>query len=255
VAIAALATKLCRMPPHDRAPGRLVDPGDLFVRAACGAAALMTKYHRASLDGAHHLPPGPALLVGNHGTFGFETPVFFWLLRCSTGRFPVGLTDRRLFGGVLRPLVQKVGGVPGTAQNAAALLRDGHLVVCYPGGVREVFKRAEDRYRLRWEQTSGFARVAIAARVPVIPFAGLGVDHSFLNFGHLGVATQLLGRYAPPLALGPFPARLRFRLGAPILPPDDPGTAERFKEQVQQAVESLLEAHGAVAQEPAPVVP
>ena len=240
-------------------PGRSgfrIDPADGLVRAACGAAALLTRYHRASLEGVHHLPHGPALLVGNHGTMGLETPVFFWLIRCSTGRFPVGLTDRHLFGGPLESLLRKLGGIPGTRENAASLLSDGHLVVCYPGGAREVFKRPDERYRLQWDRSSGFARVAIAAGVPVVPFAGLGVDHSFLNFGHLQAATRLLGRYAPPLALGPLPARLRFRIGAPLAPPGDPALAGPFKEQVQDAVESLLEeAHGAVAQEPAPVVP
>lgn len=232
-----------------------VDPADRFVRAACRAAAWMTSYHRASLEGAHHLPRGPALLVGNHGTLGLETPVFFWLLRCQTGRFPIGLADRRVFGGRLRPILEKLGGVPGTRENALSLLADGQLVVCYPGGAREVFKGPGDQYRLQWAGTSGFARVAIEAGVPVVPFAGIGVDHSFVNFGHLGLATRLLGRYAPPLAVGPFPARLRFRLGAPIAPPAGARRVEAFKHRVQSAVESLLEAHGEVAQAPAPVLP
>ena len=215
----------------------------------------MTRYHRASLEGAHHLPPGAALLVGNHGTWGLETPVFFWLLRRHTGRFPLGLADKHVFGGPLRPLVEKLGGVLGTAANALSLLGEGQLVVCYPGGSREVFKRPDERYRLQWERSSGFARVAIAAGAPVVPFAGLGVDDSFVNFGHLPAATRRFGRYAPPLAVGPFPARLRFRVGPPMLPPRDPADAESFKRRVQAAVESLLEVHGAVAQEPAPVVP
>jgi 1-acyl-sn-glycerol-3-phosphate acyltransferase len=215
----------------------------------------LTRYHRAALEGAEHLPRGPALLVGNHGMMGLETPVFFWLLRCQTGRFPAGLTDRHLFGGRLRKLLSRLGGVPGTRENAAALLREGHLVVCYPGGVREVFKAPDARYRLRWERSCGFARVAIAAQAPVVPFAGLGVDDSFLNLGHLGLFTQLFGRYAPPLALGPLPARLLFRVGAPMIPPRDPALAEAFKASVQAAVESLLETHAAPAQEPAAVVP
>jgi 1-acyl-sn-glycerol-3-phosphate acyltransferase len=236
--------------------------GDPLFRAARAAAGLLTRWHRAELAFAERLPDGPALLVGNHGLFGLETPVFFWLLREATGRHPWGLADRVLFGNdLVRPLLERVGGVVGTPANAARLLAEGNLVVCYPGGAREVFKRPSERYQLQWEGCLGFARVAIAAQVPIVPFAGLGVDDGYVNFGRLRAATALLGRYAAPLALGlgplPLPSRLRFVLGRPIVPPSDPDRAPLLKAAVERSVRQLLASKGthAVSTQPARVVP
>ena len=138
-----------------------------------------------------------------------------------------------------------IGGVPGTRENALALLRQGELVVCYPGGSNETFKSPEQAYRLRWERTVGFARIAALANVPVVPFAAGGVDETYLNFGTSPRLRGWLGRYAAPFALGlgplPLPVPMRFQLGAPMRPgPDEP--PESFKARVQVRVEAMLAA-------------
>lgn len=232
------------------------DELDPIFRVARGMAGAIAAWHRVQLLGVEHLPPGPALLVGNHGLFGLETPAFFHALHRASGRIPVGLADRRVFGAApVRRLLERLGGVPGTRENALGMLAQGRLVVCYPGGSREVFKGPEAHYRLAWERAVGFARVAITARVPVIPFAGLGVDDTFINFGHLPLSRRVLGRYAVPFGVGlgavPLPVRLRFRLAAPLKPPRRQGEAARFKADVQAIVESLLEDHAAHPQGPA----
>ena len=236
--------------------------GNPLLFTAKAGAGLLARWHRAELEGVHHLPRGPALLVGNHGLFGLETPVFFWLIERETGRLPCGLADRTLFGNALvRPLLERVGSAPGTAQDAMRVLAEGRLVVCYPGGAFETFKRPDERYRLQWERSCGFARLAIAARVPIVPFAGLGVDDAWVNLGHLRAAKRLLGRYAAPLAIGlgpvPFPTRLRFVLERPLQPPGDPREAPSLKRAVEGAVRSLLDSRGshAIPAKPAPAVP
>lgn len=227
---------------------RLPRASDPILRAVRSLASLATLWHRARLHGVEHLPDGPALLVGNHGLFGFETPVFFYLLHRATGRFPVGLADKNVFGKPpMKSLLERIGGVTGTPMNARALLREGQLVVCYPGGSREVFKCRTSRYQLQWERALGFARIAIEERVPVVPFAGLGVDDTYLHFGHVDAMKQLLGRYTMPLAMGlgplPLPTQLKFRLGHPIKPPRNLTRAHELKEAAQRAVERMLRAH------------
>ncbi len=222
------------------------DEGSAVFRAGREVARAAAHWHRASIRGVEHLPRGPALLVGNHGLFGLETPVFFYLVYEQTGQVPVGLADRRVFGAApIRKILEHLGGVPGTRENAESLLRAGRWVVCYPGGSREVFKAPEGRYRLQWEGARGFAKVAISAGVPVVPFAGLGVDDTYLNLGHAPFARRLLGRYAAPIALGlgplPLPRALHFRFGAPLFPPATMEGLEPFKVQVQAAVERLLD--------------
>lgn len=214
------------------------------------AAHLAALYHRAELWGHEHLPAGPALLVGNHGLYGYETPVFFLLLRRATGKYPVGLAERGFFKiPLVRTVLPWLGGVEGTRDNAVRALGRGSLVVCYPGGAREVFKHPSDRYRLQWEKSTGFVRVAAHAGVDVLPFAGFGVDDTF----HVSADERLwvrLGsedKYTVKLGMGmgplPKPARFRFLLGAPMRPPPV-GSGERevvaFRDQVAWAVRRLL---------------
>jgi 1-acyl-sn-glycerol-3-phosphate acyltransferase len=238
-----------------RMPVPVPSPRDPLLRMARWVAGLASRWHQASLDGHEHLPEGPALLVGNHGLYGLDTPVFFHLLHAATGRLPVGLADRVVFGArPIRKILERLGGVPGTPEHAHELLGGGHLVVCYPGGAREVYKRPEARYRLRWETAMGFARVAIRAGVPIVPFAGHGVDDTYVNLGPIPALEARMGRYAVPVGVGlgplPLPARFRFQLGRPLSPPANEEHAPRFKRDVQAAVEDLLApAH----QLPAPV--
>lgn len=225
------------------------DERDPFLRVVKRLAEVATAYHRAELDCQEELPDGPALLVGNHGLFGLETPIFFCLLHRATGRFPIGLTDRNVFGSApVRQLLARVGGVLGTRENARELLEQKQLVVCYPGGSREVFKSEEDRYRLHWDRALGFAQLATELQVPIVPFAGLGVDDSFIHLGHPPLARWLLGRYAVPMAVGlgplPLPVQFRFRLGRVLEPPFRQGYEEALKEAAQREVQRLLRQGG-----------
>lgn len=228
--------------------------------AARQVARFATAWHRARLVDAHHLPEGPALLVGNHGLFGWETLVFFYLLHDETGRVPVGLADRHVFGAPrVREVLSCVGGVPGTKENAMEALGDGRLVVCYPGGSREVFKSPDAHYRLAWQRALGFARIACETGMPIVPFAGLGVDDTYLNLGHARMLQSLMGRYAVPMAIGlgplPLPVQLRFRFAQPIFPQAAGNEPVRLKLLVQNAVETLLEEHGELAPATAPAIP
>ncbi|NVJ09587.1 acyltransferase family protein [Myxococcus sp. AM001] len=224
-------------------------------RLAEQGAALSALYHRARLVGCEHLPvTGPVLLVGNHGVWGYETPAFFHLLHQRTGRYPLGLAERGFFRiPLIRTVLPWLGGVEGTRENALTALRAGSLVVCYPGGAWETFKRSQGRYRLRWERALGFARLAARAGVPVVPFAGQGVDDTFrwpLGEERLCVRLTDDDKYRMPLVLGlgplPWPVRLTFHLGTPHAPPP-PDASESslraFRDTVAISVRRLLTRH------------
>jgi 1-acyl-sn-glycerol-3-phosphate acyltransferase len=223
----------------------------VFHLAEAGAA-FSALYHRARLLGIEHLPSrGPALLVGNHGVWGYETPAFFHLLHQATGRYPLGLAERGFFRiPVLRTVLPWLGGVEGTRDNALAALRQGHLVVCYPGGARETFKRSHGRYTLRWERALGFVRLAALAGVPIVPFAGFGVDDTFLYPpGEERLCVRLSGqeKYCMPMVVGlgplPLPVRLTFALGEPHEPPPADAPESRlkaFRDHIATSVRRLL---------------
>jgi 1-acyl-sn-glycerol-3-phosphate acyltransferase len=204
---------------RDRVDHRLVSVARTLIH---GLEAI----HPVRFDGLENLPEGPALLVGNHGLLGYETALFFAHIFDATGRVPRGCADKWFFKvPVLRDVLVRVGGMYGARGNALRALSEGHLVVCYPGGAREVLKHdPAQRYRLRWDKSAGFARVALQAGVPIIPFAAAGVDHTYEIVSRLRGSGQLLmghDKYDLPVlngALGPIPSPVPFwfRIGKPI---------------------------------------
>lgn len=224
--------------------------GGRFERAlrrfAVGGASVLAAYHRAQLSGAERLQEGPALLVGNHGVYGYDTPIFFLLLLRETGRFPVGLADRGFFKlPGFKQLLPMVGGIEGTRARAIEALGAGHLVVCYPGGAREVFKRSTARHMLRWSHTYGFARVAAQAQVRVLPFACVGADHAFAFTSEWRLPlSRSSRRYAVPVGVPlPLPVQLRFQIGRPLDPPPvgaGEETLREFRDLVARRVRRLL---------------
>jgi 1-acyl-sn-glycerol-3-phosphate acyltransferase len=221
-------------------------------RLAETGAALSARYHRARLLGIEHLPrSGPVLLVGNHGVWGYETPAFFHLVHQATGRYPLGLAERGFFRiPLVRTVLPWLGGVEGTRDKALVALREGNLVVCYPGGAHETFKRSDGRYTLRWERALGFVRLAAQAGVPILPFAGFGVDDTFLyppGEERLCVRLTEGDKYRMPLVVGlgplPLPVRITFALGEPQEPPpaDAPESRLRaFRDGIADHVRRLL---------------
>ena len=204
-------------------PAALPSLDGRVVGAARAFNRLLRRYHPVRFDGLERLPSGPVLLVGNHGRMGYETMLFFDALLEHTGRHPRGLADRWFFRvpGIRDALV-RMGGIRGDRESAHQALGQGHLVVCYPGGAREVLK-AGGSYRLLWEQSQGFVRVALRAGVPIVPFAAAGVDDTYDAVGVLrGSGALMMGhdKYDLPIlrGRGPLPRAVPFwfRLGEPI---------------------------------------
>jgi len=129
----------------------------------------------------------------------------------------------------------QVGAVPATEESALAALRSGESLLIFPGGTRELYGAPD---RLRWDGRLGYARLAFAAQVPVVPFAIVGADQQHL--GRLAVGGSSI--WFPPV---PLPVRLDFHFGAPIPPPtcDADDAVAAYAADVRCATEALL-AHG-----------
>ncbi len=124
---------------------------------------------------------GPVLFVGNHTIYGgLDLAMLGLVIFAETGRWLRGLADHlhyQIPG--WRDLLTRLGAVHGTRENCARLFAQGEAVAVFPGGGREVNRRRGEAYRLLWKRRIGFARMAIAHGVPVVPFTSLGVDDMF----------------------------------------------------------------------------
>ena len=211
--------------------------------------------------GLEHVPRrGGVLLVGNHTLFGMlDLPLMIDGIRRERGRFVRGLADHAHFAvPAWRQLLVRFGAVRGTRDNCRALLQGGQAVLVYPGGGREVAKRKGEAYRLIWKQRMGFARLAVEAQVPIVPFGAVGAEDSYdilidadspLLAPVRGVVERLGGRWELvwPLARGigatplPRPQRFYFGFGEPLEPRGSGEAAiRRLRERAHRAVEDQI---------------
>jgi len=217
---------------------------------------LPIEYFHASMEGAHRIPrEGGALLVGNHAMSGIDGVVLGALVPRETGRYVRFLGERNLWRiPIVRNLLDAVGAVPGAPETAVELLRAGELVGVYPGGIDDSWKlTTTDKYRLQWGSRSGFARVAMRARVPIVPIAALGIDEMYdVVAREKIVGRTILGspRYDLPIVLGAFgtliPKRVpqRYLVQEPVDTsgdPDDASAVERVRSATFEAIDRVLQ--------------
>jgi 1-acyl-sn-glycerol-3-phosphate acyltransferase len=265
--------------PTVRVPvGRPTAPLD--HRRAARSFALLNprrRYHRAEITFADRIPAtGGAVLVGNHGRLDLDCFILAGLILHARVRVVRLLADHLWFTlpGVSR-LWSAAGAVDGTRENALRLLKRGELVLTYPGGVREIMGGRFGSESVDWEGRTGFAAVAIAAGVPVIPVLGIGVNngHVFISSGRLlgKVLFRKILRLGPgyedyrdPLTIGllpillpfslavhfPWPCKLRYIVGEPIHPADasadaaDTDPAAHLAGRAAEAMRDLIARYG-----------
>lgn len=216
--------------------------------------------------GLENIPTeGSVLLVGNHTIFGMlDMPLMVEEINRSRGRFVRGLAEHAHYAVPgWRDLLTHAGAVRGTRENCRALLAGGEAVLVYPGGGREVAKRKDEKYQLIWKERTGFARLAIEAGCPIVPFGAVGAEDSYdilvdadnSAFAPIrGVVERLGGRWSivPPVAKGigptplPRPERFYFAFGEPIetrqwAGQDVDHAARAVRDQVRHSVENRIE--------------
>ena len=71
------------------------------------------------------------------------------------------------------------GAVPVSGKNLYRLLAAGECVLLFPGGVREAFKRKDEKYALFWPSRPEFVRMAARHGAVIVPFAAVGAEDGF----------------------------------------------------------------------------
>jgi len=136
---------------------------------------------KPDVEGLDNVPEtGGAIFAGNHLSVAdefmlgavVERRVSFWAKSdYFTGKGPSGLFFKTLMNGLGAIPVNREGGRAALSafDSAIPVLQEGGLVCVYPEGTRSPDGRL---YRGR----TGVARLALAARVPIIPVGSLGTD-------------------------------------------------------------------------------
>jgi 1-acyl-sn-glycerol-3-phosphate acyltransferase len=240
--------------------------GSLVAKLLPIADALGRHYFRMRRDGLEHIPTEPALFVGNHngGILGPDlvcTMATLWTVRGPDAPLYAMAHDfamRQL--PPLGRLLQRVGAMRASPDNALRVLDRGGQVLVYPGGDLEAYRRSDLRDRIVLGERTGFVRVAQRAGVPIVPIVAHGAHRSaWILTDGAGIARCVrlhqwgrLDRFpvalALPwgLALGPWIPYLPlpFRIALRVLPglrpaPHDP--PEAVRELVRSRMQATLD--------------
>jgi 1-acyl-sn-glycerol-3-phosphate acyltransferase len=173
------------------------DPSDPFgardpayIERTLPALRLMSKlYFRATVRGLENIPAdGPVLLVGNHsgGAWIADTFVFSQMFYDHFGpsrRFHQLAHDLVFKLAGLRALVQRYGTVPASPANMATALDRGAALLVYPGGDHETFRPSWESGELDFAGRTGFVKLALEHRVPIVPVVSIGGQETALFLG------------------------------------------------------------------------
>ncbi|MBI2889904.1 MAG: 1-acyl-sn-glycerol-3-phosphate acyltransferase [Nitrospirae bacterium] len=149
------------------------------------AGRVVVPYHRGQVRGIDAVPEGPCLFVGNHngGAVNQDTLILFHALcnRYGIGAVPYGLGHEVVLKlPVFHQLFVPGGAVRASHHNAERLLGAGRKVLVYPGGDLDNFRPFRHRHRIVFGGRRGYIRLALRARVPILPVVATGAHSTFV---------------------------------------------------------------------------
>jgi 1-acyl-sn-glycerol-3-phosphate acyltransferase len=204
-------------------------------------------YFRTQCFGLEHLPRGPMLLVSNHGSHVLSWDganiVTACLLDADPPRLVHGMAEHRLMElPILGRVARRIGAVDGRRPACISLLRSGATVLTFPEGARALARPFSQRYQLA-PFGHGFAHVAIATGVPVVPVAVIGAEEEAPLLANPAWLRKLIRTPVAPLTptlFVPLPVRYRIHFGTPLRL-SGPVTAERVAREVARVRQAVVD--------------
>lgn len=185
---------------------------------------LYKHYFRVTVKGLEHVPArGRAMLIGNHSG-GWAVDALMVLASVFFDKEPPRLAQGMAEKFLIRipfmsRMTQAAGQLTGLPEHAARLLADDRLLMVFPEGARGTAKLYHERNTLVKFGT-GFLRLAMETRTPIIPFGFVGGGDAVPTVMNLYGVGKLFGvPYVPvtPYLLPiPKPVRLRLEYGEPM---------------------------------------
>jgi 1-acyl-sn-glycerol-3-phosphate acyltransferase len=192
------------------------------------------------------------MLVGNHsGGVALDAAMVIasCFLELEPPRLAQGMAEKFInrfpFASVWASRCGQFTGIP---EHAQRLLEDDRLLLVFPEGARGTAKLWKERWSLV-DFGTGFVRLALRTRSPIVPFAFVGGGDAIPTITNLYRIGKLLGvPYVPvtpwivPL---PRPVKLSIHYGEPLLfdgsGSEDDDVVRGYVEQVKSRIAGLIE--------------
>ena len=222
-------------------------------------------YFRVDVEGVENVPlDGPAVLVANHG--GAALPydaAMLTLAVMNEAQVPrrVRVVATEIFNmlPIVSHLYRKVGTAYAAREDAAEILRRGHLLGVFPEGERGFMKPVWEAYRVGRLGRGGFTDIAEEAGAPIVPVAIVGSEEvhpavmtskRLARLVRLVFPEQRVEEIAVALNPMPLPVKWRIRFLEPIPSGGATGRAmdaldllersEDVRRSIQHALDDML---------------
>ncbi len=211
------------------------------------------RYFTVETFGASHVPPrGRAMLIGNHsGGVALDAAMVVgsMFLELDPPRLAQGMAEKFLS---IIPFASqwlaRCGQFSGLPEHAIRLLEDERLLMVFPEGARGTAKLYPERHSLV-DFGTGFMRLALQTKSPIIPFAFLGGGDAIPTIMNAYALGKLFGvpyfPITPYLLPIPRPAKLAIHYGEPMVfegtGAEDDETIASYVEKVKSRIAELIE--------------
>jgi 1-acyl-sn-glycerol-3-phosphate acyltransferase len=201
------------------------DPG--FTRQLANwVGPVIKRYFRAEVRGLESIPKaGGALVVSNHSggmftpdvlifapafydKFGFDRPVY---TLAHWGVFMANVGD----------WLRRAGVIEASRENAAKALREGALVLVFPGGDYDAYRPTLTENVIDFAGRTGYVRTAIESGVPIVPMVSIGAQETQLFLARGDSIAKRLGLRRLRAQILPISVGFPFGLSV-LLPPNIP---------------------------------
>jgi Diacylglycerol acyltransferase len=207
----------------------VVDVDPQYIEKVFGTLnATLGRYHQYSFVGAEYIPREGGLLgITTHGMATYELFLTAYAIFHATGRPVRALGDAIWFRTeALATAFGKLGMVNTGPEIARQLLEQGNIVAVAPGGAREAIRPHTQRFHFDWENRTGFARLALEARKPIMLVTCPAVDlvyklydNPFTNFAYRAWKLPIPIMHGVGPTLIPRPVKLTAYCCPPFMPP------------------------------------
>ena len=216
----------------------IADVDTSAVRWLSTPVAVMEKYFRYELRELSHVPQGASLIVGNHSGGKLPADIFLFARRWYEHflwQRPLRLLAHDTLMRLAPQSLQRLGAVNASPSNAHDIFARGEALAVFPGGEYETFRPYSERYKIDFRGRTGFVRLALKARVPILPMVTIGSHELFFiltrgeRLGHMLGMKKLFRFSGFPISLGfpfglylgpvPSPLPLPAKITAQVLEP------------------------------------
>ena len=201
------------------------DPG--FTRQIVNRVGpIIKRYFRAEVRDLDRVPAaGGALVVSNHSggmftpdvlvfapafykKFGFDRPIYT-------------LAHYGVFLGNVGDWLRRSGVIEASRENAAKALRDGSVVLVFPGGDYDSYRPTFTENVIDFNGRKGYVRTAIETGVPIVPVVSIGAQETQLFLARGDSIARRIGLTKARMEILPLSIGFPFGLSA-IFPPNVP---------------------------------